>query len=231
MTMSREDQERIEAKEESIRVGQFNRSFTDMMHYGKYNWTDIKFAYVEYKGKTLVINPASIEEGLDKEEEIIKDAMEFAYACADINVYDQYAQLKGSIRFNNGVVGSTHPNDDYDKYYWHFTDIPETDEAFRYWLDQKIDRKNGEDIYGIDWKLKYPVGSYRFFKMMGFDHERAERAALNPNRQFDVDPKIAQDAYNYGHIHREDPNIEGPRAWVTRDYHTLFVKDVFILSA
>ena len=113
---------------------------------------------------------------------------------------------------------------DYDgNEYWHYTPAFDA-EAFEDFKLRATKHKESEDVYGLPWYEINARASYQWFRMLGFDKERAVRAADDPNGSYDIDPKIAQEAYEDGYVHREDPNIEGPRVWVTRDYMTLFVK-------
>ena len=113
---------------------------------------------------------------------------------------------------------------DYDgSEFWHYIPVLCVD-TFEDFKSRETKHRESEDVYGLPWYELHDRGSYQWFRMLGFDRERAIRAADDPNGSYDIDRKIAQEAYENGYVHREDPNIEGPRVWVTRDYMTLFVK-------
>ena len=177
----------------------------------------VRFGWLRCGGNTLFINHEEHEvEWTEKSlHEFYNDSCERFYPGFGSQ------SIEGDFVFYDGDRNQIM---DYDgNEYWHYTPVLCAKE-FEHFKLKATKHEDSENVYGLSWYEINARGSYQWFRMLGFDKERAIRAADHPDGIYDIDPDIAAKAYEDGHVHREDPNIEGPRAWVTRDYTTLFVK-------
>ena len=177
----------------------------------------VKFGFLKCGGNTLFIDHEQNDAHWTE-----KCLHEFCHdSCESFDPGFGAQSIHGDFVFYDGDRNQIM---DYDgNEYWHYTPAFDVD-AFEDFKSRETKHRESEDVYGLPWYELNAKGSYQWFRMLGFDRERAIRAADDPNGSYDIDPKIAAEAYENGYVHREDPNIEGPRAWVTRDYMTLFVK-------
>ena len=186
---------------------------------GKQHWSSVKFGYIRCAGNTFFID--HVENDIHWTE---KSFEEFCNdSCESFDPGFGAQSIRGDFVFYNGDRSQILEYDGNE--YWHYTPALD-DDAYEDFKRRETKHKECEDIYGLPWYEVNGIGSYQWFRILDFDRERAIRASDNPNGIYDIDPKIAQESYENGYIYREDPNIEGPRAWCTRDYTTLFVQGI-----